>query len=431
MQATIPHKNPTAINGPWIVIGSAAVVGTLNYMNSLVLSRTMSPSDYGAYATFTSLFLIVGLVPNALQQQAAFAAAQNQTKTPIRPLLTSSLACTLTCLILAPVVSGWLHLPIIWMLGLALIAPAACGLGTMRGIAQGLDRTMQLGGNWLLEHGSKILLTLILWTVGGLFAAVTGLLASVLIAALAMHANRQSQIQLDQNQTNSSHTGSSHTGSSYTDSSQAKLSSLLGAAGLAQLAQTVIAHSDVLLAQALLSRVDAGIYVAINVALRSISMLGMAINTAMFAKLVQHGPTRPTLLVSSLPVLIGLALIILGSIAPHTLILKVLGEHDLPGTAWLLPACLAATCAAGSSVILNIRLARGKTDASTILMVGGLAQVIAIIAFHKNALEIASASAAAMLVTTLAMTTLHFLTPLKTTSSPDPRKEPPHVLQRL
>jgi O-antigen/teichoic acid export membrane protein len=427
MQATISHKNPTAINGPWIVIGSAAMVGTLNYMNSLVLSRTMSPSDYGAYATFTSLFLILGLVPNALQQQAAFAAARDQTrKTPIRQLLTSSLACTLTCLILAPLVSGWLHLPIIWMLGLALIAPAACGLGTMRGIAQGLDRTMQLGGNWLLEHGSKILLTLILWAVGGLFAAVTGLLASVLIAALAMYANSQSQVQLDQNQTNSSQTGSSQTGSS-----QAEPSNLLGAAGLAQLAQTVIAHSDVLLAQALLPRVDAGIYVAINVALRSISMLGMAINTAMFAKLVQHGPTRPTLLVSSLPVLIGLALIILGSIAPHTLILKVLGEHDLPGTAWLLPACLAATCAAGSSVILNIRLARGKTDASAILMVGGLAQIIAIIAFHNNALEIASASAAAMLVTTLAMTTLHFLTPLKTTSSPDPRKEPPHVLQRL
>jgi O-antigen/teichoic acid export membrane protein len=420
MQALAPHKNLAAINGPWIVIGCAALVGALNYANSIALSRNMNPSDYGAYATFTSLFLILGLVPNALQQQAAFEVARGQSQSndsrniQARPIIFSSLICAVVCLILAPMISSWLHLPTIWLLGLAAVAPVACVLGVMRGIAQGSDRGAHLGLNWLLEHGSKIVLTVILWTLGGLFAAVTGLFAavtgllvSVLIAALAMHfVNERQPIRFDSSSNNS--TGPS----------------LLGAAGLAQLAQTVIAHSDVLLAQAFLPRVDAGIYVAINVALRSISMLAMAINTAMFAKLVQDGPTRQTVLVSSLPVMIGLGLIGLGLIAPQTLIVNVLGEHYRPGAAWLIPATLAATLAATSGIFLNIRLARGKAGSSLILAFGAVAQVALILAFHGNALEVSSAGAGAMLITTLALTALHFTSNLKP-------KETHHVLQRL
>jgi O-antigen/teichoic acid export membrane protein len=412
MQALAPHKNLAAINGPWIVIGCAALVGALNYANSIALSRNMNPSDYGAYATFTSLFLILGLVPNALQQQAAFEVARgqrhgNQSRNiQARPIIISSLVCTVLCLMLAPPISSWLHLPTIWLLGLAAIAPVACVLGVMRGVAQGSDRGAHLGLNWLLEHGSKIVLTVILWMLGGLFAAVSGLLVSVLIAALAMHTvNGPQHIRFDSSSNNL--TGSS----------------LLGAAGLAQFAQTVIAHSDVLLAQAFLPRVDAGIYVAINVALRSISMLAVAINTAMFAKLVQDGPTRQTVLVSSLPVMIGLGLIGLGLIAPQTLIVNALGEHYRPGAAWLIPATLAATLAATSGIFLNIRLARGKAGSSLILAFGAVAQVALILAFHGNALEVSSAGAGAMLVTTLALIALHF------TSSLNPKET--HVLQRL
>ena len=414
MRALDPQKNLAAVNGPWIVIGCAALVGALNYANSIALSRSMNPSDYGAYATFTSLFLILGLVPNTLQQQATFEVARGQSQSnhagrniQARPIIISSLVCTVGCLILAPLVSSWLHLPTIWLIGLAAIAPVTCVLGVMRGIAQGSDRGADLGLNWLLEHGSKIVLTLTLWTLGGLFAAVTGLLVSVVIAALVMHAvNGPQKMSFDSSDKN------------------ATRSNLLGAAGVAQLAQTVIAHSDVLLAQAFLSRADAGIYVAINVALRSISMLAVAINTAMFAKLVQDGPTRQTVLVSSLPVMIGLGLIGLGLIAPQALIVNVLGEHYRPGAAWLIPAILAATLAATSGIFLNIRLARGEAGSSLILALGALAQVALILAFHGNAIEISSAGAGAMLVTTLALIALHL------TSSLNP-KEPRHVLQRL
>ncbi len=433
MQALAPHKNLAAINGPWFVIGCAALVGALNYANSIALSRNMNPSDYGAYATFTSLFLILGLVPNALQQQAAFEVARGQGQRqgehgvrpyekndpvgaiPViarprsiqaRPIIFSSLSCAVVCLILAPMISSWLHLPTIWLLGLAAIAPVACVLGVMRGVAQGSDRGAHLGLNWLLEHGSKIVLTVILWMLGGLFAAVSGLLVSVMIAALAMHTlNGPQHLVFDSSSKHS--TGPT----------------VLGAAGLAQLAQTVIAHSDVLLAQAFLPRVDAGIYVAINVGLRSISMLAMAINTAMFAKLVQDGPTRQTMIVSSLPVMIGLGLVGLGLIAPQTLIVNVLGEHYRPGAAWLIPATLAATLAATSGIFLNIRLARGRTGSSLILAFGAVAQVTLILVFHGNALEVSSAGAGAMLVTTLALTALHF------TSSLNPQET--HVLQRL
>ena len=143
MRAPAPQKNLAALNGPWIVIGRAALVGALNYANSIALFRSMNLSDYGAYATFTSLFLILGLVPNALQQRATFEVARGQSRSNhgrsnhgqsnhgqsnhgrsnhgqsnragrnirARPIIVSSLVYTVPCLILAPLVSSWLHLP--------------------------------------------------------------------------------------------------------------------------------------------------------------------------------------------------------------------------------------------------------------------------------------------------------------------------------
>ena len=125
------------------------------------LARWLEPDNFSKYIGLTacvSVYMVLGI---AVQQAAAQRAARQQSMTISSHLLWLGLGITALA---APALQHFAEIPWAWILGLAICTPFYIALSVWRGV-QLAQASVYLEYNFLLEHGAKILLTLLLGLV--------------------------------------------------------------------------------------------------------------------------------------------------------------------------------------------------------------------------------------------------------------------------
>ena len=390
---------------------TTVAVSAINYANTLILARLLVPAEYGAYTTFTAVFMALTLLPVTLQQLEARRVAMHvgEVGLDLRPVVRSSLPLAALILLGAFWLAIPLHLPAWWLIALGLGTPVYALLGALRGAAQGKLRMSALGVNWLLEHGAKIALTALFWqSLGGLNAAVVGVIGGVFIGVLALWPWRGARIAWDRDS---------------------------GSAGFArdalsvQVAQAVIGQSDIVMARVFLPPTEAGVYALIGMIGRAVGFVSVAVNTAFFPLVARYAPgpqsridaeeswpnreDRPahklflpswTVFSSTNPepapgevrlawMAIGLVALAGGALSLACalgagMIPAIFGAHYASGVAWLAPYALTATLYAISSAVTNHQMALGARGAVVLPAIGAAAQVGLLFRFHSSGFQL-------------------------------------------
>jgi O-antigen/teichoic acid export membrane protein len=360
-------------------------VNVLSQLNNLVLGRVLGPEVYSAYAAFTALFMILTLLPSAWQQVSArFAASDPEALPNVSGLaFGSSLPVTLVLLLVSPWLAAALKLPVLWLIGLALVTPAYVLLGERRGVFQAVNAS-RLGTNLLLEHVIKIGLTVLLWlVVPGQNTAVLALLAALISAFILTGKTRLEQL---------------FPIARHTEIEQFALAALTVA-----FAQTALQNADVLLARVLIAPADAGVYAAVAMVGRAIVAASWAIGAASFAivaRRVSSGESHVVLLWQTIAAVtvIGGGVTVLCAIAPNQIIGLLVGAKYIAGSSWIALNGLAATFTAISGAVTNHLMALGKHGVIALPIFGALLQIVWISQQHQSPLEMARAQCSAMFV---------------------------------
>lgn len=127
------------LTGSSLLFASMMLVNVLNYGYALILGRVFGPAEYGAYASFISLFLLVSLLPLTLQQVTAKYAASEQSVAGFssRVAVISGVSLGALLFLFAKPLASLIHLPSAWLMGLGIMLPLYALMGTARGEAQG------------------------------------------------------------------------------------------------------------------------------------------------------------------------------------------------------------------------------------------------------------------------------------------------------
>ncbi|GGK39721.1 hypothetical protein GCM10008955_36940 [Deinococcus malanensis] len=352
------------------------VVNVLNYGYAVVLGRVFGPSEYGAYASFISLFLLVALLPLTLQQAGARYAAINESVAAYTTRLAWIAGGGFGLVLVAG--SFWLspllNLPAGWLVWLGVLVPFYAWLGVLRGEAQGLQNFRGFGLNMVLEHAIKILLTpLALLVLPGATGAVAATLAA--LPATIWHLKRyQSTLQV-------------------TLARQQEVLQYSAPVFTNLGAQAVIINSDILMVNALLPRQEAGIYAAVAMIGRVVFYSSWAIGTALFPMVSarQNAGASPRLLLWVALGTVGLisgGITLVCAVAPEWVLGLLYGDAYLPGAPLVGPYALLTTLYALASAISNHYLALGEHAAGYLPLLGAAAQLVLIGLFHDTLSEV-------------------------------------------
>jgi O-antigen/teichoic acid export membrane protein len=378
-----PSRTP--LKSVSVLFMAMIAVNVFSQLNNLVLGRVLGPEAYSAYAAFTALFMILTLLPSAWQQVSArFAASDPEALPDVSSLaFGSSLPVMLILLLVSPWLAAALKLPVLWLIGLALVTPAYVLLGERRGVFQAANAS-RLGTNLVLEHVVKISLTVVLWLIiPGQNAAVLALLVA-LISAFAL-------------------TGKTQLEHVFPVARHAEIERFSLAALTVALAQAALQNADVLLARALIAPTDAGVYAAVAMVGRAIVAASWAIGAAAFplvARRASSGESHAPLLWQAVAAVafIGGGVTVLCAIAPSQIIGLLVGVKYMTGSSWIALYGLAATFTAVSGAVTNHLMALGKRGVIALPIFGALLQIGWISLQHQSPLEMARAQCSAMFV---------------------------------
>ncbi|MFT2720494.1 hypothetical protein ACMT4L_10870 [Deinococcus sp. A31D244] len=241
------------------VLGSSA----LNYGYTLLLGRLLDLPGYGAFAAFTSLFMLTAALPIAFQQATSRRAQGANTGAALR---TGALVGA-ALLLLSPLLGPRIGVPAAWVAAFAVTVPAMVLLGAWRGAAQRSGRSAAFGWSLMTEHGAKVALTVpLLAALPGPAAAVTATLLGLLLA-LPVVRPRPGAAQAAAGEDLPVVTGGR----------EGKAALTFVAA-----AQSALLYGDVLLAGVLLPPADAGAYAAAATLARVVFFAGWAVQVAAF-----------------------------------------------------------------------------------------------------------------------------------------------------
>ncbi len=308
-----------------LTVAAVLLSSALNYGFTLLLGRWLDAAQYGAFASFTSLFMLSAALPIAFQQATSRRAQGANT----RPALIAGGALGVTLLLLAPLTRP-LGLDPLWVAAFALTLPLMALLGAWRGAAQRDGRAAAFGLSLLAEHGLKLALTAPLLQVWP--GAAAPVAATLLGLGLALPLVRPPA-------------GASPSPLSPGPGSVAAEGKRLLA--LVAAAQSALVYGDVLLAGALLLPEQSGEFAAAATLARVVFFAGWAVQVAAFPLVARRAatgaPGRPLLLGA-----LGATLLIAGvpaavMMAAPALCVELAFGGALPGAAALLPGAAAGT----------------------------------------------------------------------------------------
>lgn len=367
-------KTRSALSGSTWLFAAVMLVNILNYGYALVLGRFLGPVEYGQYASYISLFLLVGLLPLTLQQVVTKYSAEGQQVLGYALRLALLVGAVLGGLLMvfAVPLGALVSLPASWLLGLGLLMPAYAVLGSLRGEVQGQQKLPLLGSNMVAETGGKILLTpLVFLIMPGASGAVLATLAALPLTLLQLKAYVTRQL--------------------VTPELRAGVRRYALPVFLGLAAQAIIINSDVLMVNALLPAEDAGLYAATALLGRVVFYGSWAVGAAVFPLVAARhkaGEAHLDLLFLALAVVgvVSLGVALVCALVPNLVITLLFGKAYLAAASLIAPYALITALYALANVVSNHYLALGSHRAGYLPLLGAGAQVVLLLLFHDSVL---------------------------------------------
>jgi len=173
---------------------SMMLVNGFNFAYNVFMARVLGPSEFGHINAAITILLLVSSASLAFQLVCAKFVARNENYSAKSAVVKSLLGkAWIASLILAAILfiaqkpfAAYLNLPNHWMLGLLAIGVAVYApLGVKRGAMQGLCSFPRLGGNFVLEAFTRLVVGVSLVVAGyGALGAVGAISAAVAMAYL-------------------------------------------------------------------------------------------------------------------------------------------------------------------------------------------------------------------------------------------------------
>jgi O-antigen/teichoic acid export membrane protein len=379
------------------------LIQALTYGYYALLARWLLPAELNTYIAFTAFFAIYSVLGLGIQQLAAQKSALGQNLS-LKPH--NIIGLTLIGLLLAPLLAVVLRLPWFWLVGLALCTPAYTLLSAWRGRVL-INQPQHLMVNFLFEHGSKLLLTPVLFLVVQGQAAAMALLVSLLVASL--HAWRVSQVtpwHVEQSVESKQATTKAHLFFGFT------------------FLQLLASNLDLLLAQAFLSPEALTNYNQAALLARVMLFVGISAAQANTKLLIQH-PGFVWRLAGQLCAILGvyvLGIVLFGGVALNLMYgSKNLSSGSLlDGSSHLIwvVLVLAAGFVALGAAFLQVALLSNQARAIFGWLLLVVFQVFVAILWHQSALQLALGMALVAKVWLVTMVYIH-------------RKGEKHVLRKI
>lgn len=296
----------------------------LGYALALLAARRLGPAGFGELSALLALIIVLAVVPTGLQTVTARAVAEG-TRHDLLGLSRGDL-CRVAALLSLGVVVPLLALGLVLDLALlgciavALTTAPLLVLGWTQGVAQGQEQLGRLAALLVLNNGGRAVgavVGVLLWRSAE--GAVTGgLLAALGAAGYALATTHEVD-------------GGHPTRVTWAGAAE------VGHASAALLALFLCTGADVVLARAVLSPHDAGIYAAGAVVAKMAFWLPQFAAVTALPRLVDPGRRRAALRVSLVIVCSSSALLVLGTVIERSLVIDVVGGQPYQALSATLP----------------------------------------------------------------------------------------------
>jgi hypothetical protein len=368
------------------------LIQALTYGYYALLARWLLPVELNTYIAFTAFFAIYSVLGLGIQQLAAQKSALGQ-DLHLQPNII--FGATLAGLVIAPLVATILRLPWFWLMGLALCTPAYVLLSAWRGQVL-IHHPQHLIVNFLLEHGSKLLLTAVFFLVVQGQAAAVALVVSLLVASLhAWFASRTTVWRASQTTT--------WRIAQVAEGKQTQTHLFFGFTFL----QLLASNLDLLLAQSLLSSEELTHYNQAALLARVMLFVGISAAQANTKMLIQH-PGFVWRLAVQLCAILGLyvfGIVLFGGVAFSLMY----GSSSSPSNTliWVVLVMAAGFVALGA-VFLQVALLGNQARAIFGWLVLVVVQVFVASLWHHSALQLALGMALVAIVWLVMMVYIHW-----------------------
>jgi len=191
---SIRSARSLVLGGSLVMLVSMMMVNGFNFAYNVFMARILGPSEFGHINAAITILLLVSSASLAFQLVCAKFVARNENYSAKSAVVKSLLGkAWIASLILAAILfiaqkpfAAYLNLPNHWMLGLLAIGVAVYApLGVKRGAMQGLCSFPRLGGNFVLEAFTRLVVGVGLVVAGyGALGAVGAISAAVVMAYL-------------------------------------------------------------------------------------------------------------------------------------------------------------------------------------------------------------------------------------------------------
>jgi O-antigen/teichoic acid export membrane protein len=180
------------LGGSLIMLLSMILVNGFNFAYNVFMARVLGPSEFGHINAAVTILLLASCASLSFQLVCAKFVARNENFSARSAVVKSLLGkAWIASLIMAAVLfvgqkpfAAYLNLPSPWVLGLIALGVAVYApLGVKRGAMQGLCSFSRLGGNFVLEAFTRLLVGVGLVITGfGVLGAVGAISAGVVMA---------------------------------------------------------------------------------------------------------------------------------------------------------------------------------------------------------------------------------------------------------
>lgn len=373
--------------GSALFFASTTLVNLGNYLFNLILGRWLGPSLFADLSLIVTLMLVITFATTAFMTATAkFAAAYVVDGGPDRlaalrswlgrrALLLGGLLMLLLVLG-APFLASIFHMRSPWpfvILGVGL--PIFFAMAIDRGVLQGQARFGWLAASNQAEMWVRLLGAIALVALGlSVNGAVAGLTLSFIAAWLVALSARQ---------------GLPTHFEALEKDEQRKIWLYFSPVIMGLMGQIIINNSDVLIVKGYFPDVQAGLYAALALIGRMVFFATWSVVMVMFPLVTQRyqrrEPHRP-LLWLSLGIVAIVSLCILGAtlFMPGLVVGFLFGPAFLPIAPLLWLYALATAFYALANVVVTYHLSLGHGQASFLVLVAGVMQVLALLTFHST-----------------------------------------------
>jgi O-antigen/teichoic acid export membrane protein len=344
-----------AVRDQVLVVSGQLAAGLGNMAFSLLVARLIAPAMFAQFASFLALYLILSMPGSAI---SAAAALDPVATARTRPLLLGGGAALGVGLILAsPWVASALRLPVGMVIALGLSGPVLGVLALERGRLFAWNHRARLVASLISEPAVRLSLGLALimalGPVGGAFGVTVAGFAALEIArrhtSMRHHRSTVRAVPVDP------------------DGPPSRISPAARWTALAFLVLVIVQNQDLLIANRVLSPVEAGQFAVLS------TLGGLAVFATMTVPLVllprsgrgEGGGLLPALSVTAL---IGVAAVGITALIPNLLVTTLFGARYSEAAGVLVPYMAAMAMLGMARVLVAHRCAIGSGRSSVVLV---------------------------------------------------------------